>query len=623
MSVQTEIDRITQNVANTYAVLDALGADLPAEQTSDNLPITAGTAKALLYSEQSLTDAQKLQARKNIGAGTPLPSVTDYGAKGDGVTDDTVWFQTALAENRVVFVPGGTYILKGTLTIRQNCRLNLSQDTVLKFTQTSGNCIELRSSSTLSGNHGIIQVPYAFTGNVVSSVTTGDETRDTPPFVHWDPQWKRGRYIYDVCIIKPDTNGLCYMRTGGSCTGNAIYLSCDGESTVRFMWGVMMQGVRISGAFSNGIKVINYDNPAYDEDNAWNHDMRIEAVIEFCETGVSLTNCNDVHLAATIQPHCAQDEKTPYAKWGVYINDCRYIDMASSVVWDWNSKNTKYTDGGEYTAVAMYGNCPGLILNDYGYYNNSTETRDRIYTNVPSNLEKMTILQEPITKWFKTTDGVAYYFNGNAYKKLATQEDLGAYFDADMVKGFTDVLATATDTDGTIYNKIGYKAGYRLNTDGSVITSADTTYTLTGFMPCAVGQKVYVAGMSLASADDACRICLYDRDKNFIRFMALTSLTASGWYIAGEKTEDGFWFSVQNVVGTENTAYFRINVFTRMLGEYPMISVNEEIKYKVEGFLSDGVKVKGDNMILYSPGGKAFRIAVSDAGEISAAEVSV
>ncbi len=68
MSVQSQIDRINQNVANTYAVLDALGADMPAEQNSDNLATTAGSAKAVLYSEQTLTEDQKAQARTNIDA---------------------------------------------------------------------------------------------------------------------------------------------------------------------------------------------------------------------------------------------------------------------------------------------------------------------------------------------------------------------------------------------------------------------------------------------------------------------------------------------------------------------------------------------------------------------------
>lgn len=67
MSVKTQIERIEQNVANTYAVLRALGADMPTAQNSDNLAQTAGSAKAVLYSAQALSDDQQAQARENIG----------------------------------------------------------------------------------------------------------------------------------------------------------------------------------------------------------------------------------------------------------------------------------------------------------------------------------------------------------------------------------------------------------------------------------------------------------------------------------------------------------------------------------------------------------------------------
>ena len=43
MSVQSQIDRIEQNVANTYAVLAGAGADMPTEQNSDNLSATAAS----------------------------------------------------------------------------------------------------------------------------------------------------------------------------------------------------------------------------------------------------------------------------------------------------------------------------------------------------------------------------------------------------------------------------------------------------------------------------------------------------------------------------------------------------------------------------------------------------
>ena len=85
MSVQTEVDRIKQNVANTYAVLDALGCEMPTEQNSDNLATTAGTSKVVRYDAQTLTDAQKEQARNNIGATTQDyvdAEITDLKAQG-------------------------------------------------------------------------------------------------------------------------------------------------------------------------------------------------------------------------------------------------------------------------------------------------------------------------------------------------------------------------------------------------------------------------------------------------------------------------------------------------------------------------------------------------------------
>lgn len=43
MSVQSQIDRLTQNVADTYSVLAAKGAAMPTEQTSDQLAATAAS----------------------------------------------------------------------------------------------------------------------------------------------------------------------------------------------------------------------------------------------------------------------------------------------------------------------------------------------------------------------------------------------------------------------------------------------------------------------------------------------------------------------------------------------------------------------------------------------------
>lgn len=43
MSIQSEINRIKSNIASTYSALSSLGATIPAEQNSDNLPGTASS----------------------------------------------------------------------------------------------------------------------------------------------------------------------------------------------------------------------------------------------------------------------------------------------------------------------------------------------------------------------------------------------------------------------------------------------------------------------------------------------------------------------------------------------------------------------------------------------------
>lgn len=68
MAVQDQIDRITQNVADTYNTLSALGAEMPVTADTDSLAATAADVKAVLYGKaQTLTATQQKQARDNIG----------------------------------------------------------------------------------------------------------------------------------------------------------------------------------------------------------------------------------------------------------------------------------------------------------------------------------------------------------------------------------------------------------------------------------------------------------------------------------------------------------------------------------------------------------------------------
>ena len=794
-------------------------------------------------------------------------SVLFYGAKGDGTTDDTIAFQNALAENRLVYVPEGTYKLSGTLLVEENCELELAQSAVLNFTQIDSPCITLLRVASLRGNHATILVPYEFSSKVIncdtrecianlgidSSLTGSDRNKAlsaanrtaVPPFTHWDPQWKMSRYVTDINICKPNSSGL--MTCGSDLTGygSAVYMGCYEDTQADYMWGVSMSGLRIAGGFAYGIQIEN-------EGSTWNHDMRIEAVIEGCEIGVSTKNCNIAHLAVTIQPKpyaevtynsdgTSTTKTYPYAKYGIRLEDSKWIDLSSSYVWDWTSRNSLVGTNPEYQHIAMYGDCSGVNIYDasltnsngfwqkiyydnpasmlnatvhgakgkipidpkYAFYKNyrsgayefmnqnltwrdyhnmvrydvpvlpknaynnknrlykigyftingpceniieddpnTTDTNE--YTDDLLTAETITIEENnlygllgwsnlycagsavkhywsplpsnydsrvPIYFYSKSGSTYTIYrlvgdnydiqhihncrvsitnarrfifdyvdmgeistLDTNTYiritpemqsgspkiagqyglvdgkpiictksstwsaqgavstaattKELAFKEDLDNidvnlddYFNTGTVKGFADVLSTAIDFDGSVYNGVGYKTGVRLTDSQGLSTTESAFYGVTGLFPCKKGDTIYAENLSWAHADTNCRIVLFDSDFNYVLHINAGNLTAgNNYYVGYTATENGFICKLNNISNLNDVAYARFGLYKTDFGTNPIIAVNEEIKYSVEGFLSDNIKVKGENIIMTSPNGTAFKLFVSDDGVLSAKE---
>lgn len=75
-TIETKINRISDNVAATYAAVEEMGGTVPEVANSDNLPEAvrsipasgSNVDNAVLYTAQELTDEQKTQARMNIGS---------------------------------------------------------------------------------------------------------------------------------------------------------------------------------------------------------------------------------------------------------------------------------------------------------------------------------------------------------------------------------------------------------------------------------------------------------------------------------------------------------------------------------------------------------------------------
>ena len=538
--------------------------------------------------------------------------VTAYGAKGDSVTNDTEAFQEALAKERVVYVPGGTYKLSSGLVIGDNCMLELAQDAVLVFTQTSGNCISLGMLSNLKGNHATVKVPYAFEGNVLyaySNDTSEADINKVPPFSKWDPQWKSGRYVTDLNICKADSRGFHYAVNPDECKGAAVYLSADhtvGKST--FMWGIYMSGLRIAGAFSYGIRCVNIDN-------AWMHEMRIDnAFIDACEIGVSLEDCKNTYISAIIQPRRAYTTDgvyKPYAKHGIQLIRSRNTDLSGSRVWDWenedkastpeNEKTTLWTPSGEYQHISMIGDCSGTIINDF-HYHTKGDTRKRIYTDDDRNLETLTIIQEPFDRWFKVIGSEPYYNSGIENIKLLTEGSLDQFINIEAIKSYTDVLENATEADDTtIFNEIGYQVGKRFASLGSGTDLVDSIYYMTtGFIKVQRGQTLY--GKDLTFNDNTktyAGIVYYNANHERFGSRAVPKVTQNDGYWIDNYQSTANSFSVQFPAGKtlENLAYVRLVFPMSGVGKNPSLAIDETMEATYEGFLSDNIKVKGENIV--------------------------
>ena len=514
-----------------------------------------------------------------------------------GSGDDTAAFQAALANYRRVFVPGGNYNINGELIIRDNCELELAQDAVLYFKQTSGNCISMKQCAHLKGNHATVSVPYTFSGNVIY-VDTGLTTsvNECPPFAKWDPMWKNGRYLTDLNIVKPDTRGF-YYSMDGTCNGTAVYLSADGNDTTTWLWGVNFSGLRIAGAFTYGIHAENFN---FEGDGGWNHEMRIEAFIDGSEVGVRLDNCHNAYLSTIVQPRRAyttSEEYIPYAKWGICLNNSRNIDLTGSRVWDWDSEKSLWTETNDNQHLALLGNCSGAILTEYLYYyyrDSNYDIRDLIYTDTPSNLERMTILQEPFTRWFKPIDHKPYFFDGDFNKRLFLDDDMGEFFESERIATFVNRLTTAIDKDGSVFNDIGYmQSGGRWTTSGDF---EETPYKgCTGLIPITQGSTIYTSALSFANGDDDCNVILFDSAFNKLTHGVRKNIisNAQAWFFDYEETDIGFNLTVKQ---PENVAYAAFSLERTDIGENPIVTVDQEIGYYRSGYLADTLKVTTDQV---------------------------
>ena len=113
---------------------------------------------------------------------------------------------------------------------------------------------------------------------------------------------------------------------------------------------------------------------------------------------------------------------------------------------------------------------------------------------------------------------------------------------------YTNQIPISTDTDGSIYNKTGYKEGYRIRSVGAEVAAA--YLTCTGFIPCKSGDIIrfgYLDGKKIWTDNTSFATYLNFSDSNKANIGQFTSQPATYGIFEGtseyEKPvkNNGFW----------------------------------------------------------------------------------
>jgi hypothetical protein len=161
-----------------------------------------------------------------------LISVKDFGAVGDGVTDDTLAVQKALAAHDNVFVPQGTFLITAPITLGVSQALfGAGDSSVIKCSSNSFNAVEIPAGfarlSALRIQGGAIGIKlYGRDGECVQNnisdltitqATTGivlDGYTDAAKPCYWN-NFSR------ILIDQPGTHGVWLTKSGAGDTPNA------------------------------------------------------------------------------------------------------------------------------------------------------------------------------------------------------------------------------------------------------------------------------------------------------------------------------------------------------------------------------------------------------------------
>lgn len=294
--------------------------------------------------------------------------------------------------------------------------------------------------------------------------------------------------------------------------------------------------------------------------------------------------------------HAVLGTSGTYTDPGGTVHPCNTANAATLLKAYATKKSGNITHGGvavsyDFTTVAPAGIIGCIHGHEHRYAN---ETVGGAFLsiccpNITNGRERVSADGNTYTKTAGTANGTSFcVFSINRADKKIYVDHYGPGIDREFdytvidpsAPSYTNLLPSATDTDGSIYNGTGYMVGQRLTSHG--IAEDFAGMYLTGFIPVSFGDVVRLKnvtwqyGVASGITSDNQRICFYDSSKAYIGLATGRSVAGT---LSGVKDDNNIWtqFTVRNStdLSLNNAAYFRL--CCAGITSESVITVNEEI----------------------------------------------
>ena len=169
-------------------------------------------------------------------------------------------------------------------------------------------------------------------------------------------------------------------------------------------------------------------------------------------------------------------------------------------------------------------------------------------------------------------EGVKYY-NGNQW-----------ILPEKIIVNYTNVLPSAIDSSGNIYNGIGYKTDTRISTSSGVDEDrSETGHCATGYIACTTGDIIRLANCTFNTTPNSsgtirAQVIVFNSNKEIIYSVmsdGIASENTSNWYSALDDDGNIIQFKIPSNTADDDVGYIRI--VAQEFNEDSVITVNEEI----------------------------------------------